>query len=219
VAELIFYTGPMDCGKSTLALQIDYTESSAGRRGVRFTSRDRAGEAVISSRIGIAQPAVEVTPDLDFWTFVVAEFAAGRRVDYLVCDEAQFYEAGQIDQLARLVDDLGIDVHCFGILHDFRTAMFPASARLVELSDRLERLQARPRCWCGAPATHNARTVGGVMVTEGSQVVVGDTSSGAEVAYEVLCRKHHRRRETSAIGRMDLTPEPLPFDGPDADAR
>ena len=56
-------------------------------------------------------------------------------------------------------------------------------------------------------------------VPAGSQVVVGDTSSGAEVAYEVLCRKHHRRRETSAIGRMDLTPEPLPFDGPDADAR
>ena len=80
MAELIFYTGPMDCGKSTLALQIDYTESSAGRRGVRFTSRDRAGEAVISSRIGLAQPAVEVTPDLDFWTFVVAEFAAVKSI-------------------------------------------------------------------------------------------------------------------------------------------
>jgi len=211
MAELTFFTGPMNCGKSTLALQIDFTEASAGRRGIRFTCKDRAGESVISSRIGLAEDAVEVTPDTDFWAYVLAEYSAGRRVDYLVCDEAQFYETGQIDQLARLVDDLGIDVHCFGILHDFRTAMFPASARLVELSDRIEQLQARPRCWCGAPATHNARTVGGVMVTEGSQVVVGDTASGDEVAYEVLCRKHHRRQETSAVRLVDLTPEPLPF--------
>ena len=209
--QLTFFTGPMNCGKSTLALQIDYTESSAGRRGVRFTCKDRGGESVISSRIGLSEDAVEVTSDLDFWAFVVAEFTAGRRIDYLVCDEAQFYAAEQIDQLAHIVDDLGIDVHCFGILHDFRTAMFPASARLVELADCIEMLQARPRCWCGQPATHNARTVGGVMVTEGSQVVVGDTAGDAEVAYEVLCRKHHRRRENSAVVNVDLTPDPLPF--------
>ncbi len=212
MAELTFFTGPMNCGKSTLALQIDYTEAGAGRRGVRFTSQDRAGTAVISSRIGWAESALEVHAELDFWAYVTAGLTAGRRIDYLICDEAQFYTAGQIDQLARVVDDLGVDAYCFGILHDFRTQMFPASARLVELSDRIEWLQARPRCWCGAPATHNARTLGGVMITEGSQVVVGDTRPGQAVGYEVLCRKHHRRRETAAVGAVDLTPEPLPFD-------
>jgi len=30
-----------------------------------------------------------------------------------------------------------------------------------------------------------------VMVTEGEQVVVGDTNTQNEVAYEVLCRRHH----------------------------
>lgn len=218
MSQLVFFTGPMNCGKSTLALQIDFTESTAGRRGVRFTCKDRAGESVISSRIGLAEQAVEVPSEFSFWAFVAGEYAAGRRVDYLVCDEAQFYTIAQIDDLARIVDDLGIDVHCFGILHDFRTEMFPASARLVELADRIEWLQARPRCWCGSPATHNARTIGGVMVTEGSQVVVGDTAPGAEVAYEVLCRKHHRRRETASIAKVDMAPDPLPFqvdaDGP-----
>lgn len=214
MAELTFFTGPMNCGKSTLALQIDYTESSAGRRGVRFTCLDRAGSSVISSRVGLHRDALEVAEDFDFWEFIVAEFAAGHRVDYLVCDEAQFYAPIQIDQLARIVDDLAIDVYCFGILHDFRTEMFGASARLVELADRVEWLQARPRCWCGATATHNARTVGGHMVTEGSQVVVGDTDSTGEVSYEVLCRKHHRRHETSAVAGVVLSPEPLPFDGP-----
>ena len=44
VAEFLFFTGPMDCGKSTLALQFDYTQAASGRRGRLFTSQDRAGD-------------------------------------------------------------------------------------------------------------------------------------------------------------------------------
>jgi thymidine kinase len=212
MAELVYFTGPMNCGKSTLALQLDYTESSAGRQGRRFTRDDRAGEAVISSRIGIRHPAIEVSDAFDFWNYVIGELTHGRRVDYLVCDEVHFYRADQIDQLARLVDGLQLDVYCFGILSDFRTRLFPATRRLVELSDRVERLPVRPRCWCGEPATHNARTVNGQMVISGSQTMVGDIGSSPDaVAYEVLCRRHHRRRMTAQVARVTLSPEPLPF--------
>ena len=211
VAELTYFTGPMDCGKSTLALQVAYTESTAGRQGRLFTMLDRSGEATITSRIGLTSPALEVSSELDLWKYVVSELTGGRRVDYLVCDEAQFYTPAHIDQLARIVDELQIDVFCFGILTDFRTELFPASRRLVELCDRMEMLQVRPRCWCGEPATHNARTVNGVMVTEGSQVVVGDIGD-AEVAYQVLCRRHHRRHVTAQVAAVTLSPEPLPFE-------
>ena len=211
VAELTYFTGPMDCGKSTLALQVAYTESTAGRQGRLFTMLDRSGEATITSRIGLTSPALEVTSELDLWKYVVSELTGGRRVDFLVCDEAQFYTPAHIDQLARIVDELQIDVFCFGILTDFRTELFPASRRLVELCDRMEMLQVRPRCWCGEPATHNARTVNGVMVTEGSQVVVGDIGD-AEVAYQVLCRRHHRRHVTAQVAAVTLSPEPLPFE-------
>ncbi|MGB7964214.1 MAG: thymidine kinase [Propionicimonas sp.] len=212
MAELVFFTGPMDCGKSTLALQTAYTEDAAGRQGRLFTSLDRAGDAIISSRIGLASPAIEVTEGFDFWAYVIGQLTSGHRIDYLVCDEAQFFTAAHIDQLARVADDLQIEVFCFGILTDFRTEMFPASRRLVELCDRIEVLQVRPRCWCGAAATHNARTVDGAMVTEGNQVMVGDTiDPGAEVAYQVLCRRHHRRGVTAQVAAIDLTPDPLPF--------
>ena len=44
----------------------------------------------------------------------------------------------------------------------------------------------------GRRGTHNARTLDGVMVTEGEQVAVGDTASeSGVVSYEVLCRRHH----------------------------
>ncbi|MFZ2427360.1 MAG: thymidine kinase [Propioniciclava sp.] len=212
MAALIYFTGPMNCGKSTLALQVDYTEASAGRRGLLFTCFDRGGEAVISSRIGLSAAAIEVTPTFDFWGRVTDELTSGHRVDYLVCDEAQFYTEAQVNDLARIVDELGIDASCFGILTDFRTELFPGSRRLVELADRIEMLQARPRCWCGAPATHNARIVNGVMVVEGDQIAIGDMDAAAVVRYEVLCRRHHRLRMPSSVGGMDLTPDPLPFD-------
>ena len=43
MAELVFFTGTMDCGKSTLAAQVNYTHASRGRRGIVFTRNDRAG--------------------------------------------------------------------------------------------------------------------------------------------------------------------------------
>lgn len=212
MAELIYYCGTMDSGKSTLALQTAHNHQSRGRTGLIFTNNDRAGSGVVSSRLGLSSPAIEVTPGMDIHKLVVDRLSMGERVDYIICDEAQFYESEQIEQLARIVDGLGIDVYAFGILADFRTRLFPGSARLVELADRVNTLQVEALCWCGARATHNARTVGGVMVVEGEQVVVGDVSPGAEIAYEVLCRRHHMRQVTARASRAAHTSTlPLPF--------
>jgi len=215
VAELHFFTGTMDSGKSTLALQTNHNHAARGRVGRIFTTRDRAGEAMLSSRLGLTHEAIEVDDTFDFWTYVVRTLTQGGRIDYLICDEAQFYASDQIDQLAKVVDELQIDVFAFGILTDFRTALFPGSARLVELADRMNVLQVEALCWCGKRATHNARTENGVMVVEGDVIVVGDVENPdetpAEVAYEVLCRQHHRRRMTAARAHaVSLAPDPLP---------
>jgi thymidine kinase len=212
MAELIYYCGTMDSGKSTLALQTAHNHQSRGRTGLIFTNNDRAGTGVISSRLGLSSPAIEVTPSMDLHKLVVDQLSMGERIDYIICDEAQFYESVQIDQLARIVDGLSIDVFAFGILADFRTKLFPGSARLVELADRVNTLQVEALRWCGSRATHNARTIGGVMVVEGEQVVVGDVSTGADVAYEVLCRRHHMRQVTARVsGAAHTSSIPLPF--------
>ena len=203
MAELTFWTGTMDAGKSTLALQTNHNHTARGLVGLIFTSHDRAGAAMVTSRLGLTHPAHEVTPELDFWHHVVDELRAGARIDYVICDEAQFYTPTQVEDLARIVDELQIDVFCFGILTDFRSRLFPGSARLVELADRTEVLQVESLCWCGKRATHNARTVDGAMVVEGAVVVVGNVDGAEvpsqEVVYEVLCRDHHRRRITAAL--------------------
>ncbi|CAL9397492.1 MULTISPECIES: thymidine kinase [Streptomyces] len=212
MSELVFFCGTMDCGKSTLALQIEHNRSARGLVGMIFTRNDRAGEGKLSSRLGLVTDAVEVEDGADLYAHLVDHLSRGRRADYVIADEAQFLDPEQIDQLARVVDDLDLDVYAFGITTDFRSKLFPGSQRLVELADRVEVLQVEALCWCGARATHNARTVGGVMVVEGAQVVVGDvTGSADEIGYEVLCRRHHRRRMTAATARAaTLAPDVLP---------
>ena len=212
MAELIYYCGTMDSGKSTLALQTAHNHHSRGHNGIIFTSHDRAGSGVISSRLGLQREAIEVLPDIDLHKYVVDRLSLGERIDFIIGDEAQFYTPEQIEQLARIVDGLGIDVFTFGILSDFRTKLFPGSARLIELADRVNTLQVEALCWCGARATHNARTVNGSMVVEGDQVVVGDTNSADVIAYEVLCRRHHMRRVTARASRAGhISSDPLPF--------
>jgi thymidine kinase len=214
VAELLFFCGTMDCGKSTLALQTDHNHAARGRRGLIFTKLDRAGESVLSSRLGLSVGAIEVADDLDLWAVVVQRRTSGEPVDYVICDEVQFYAPAQIEQLARLVDEMAVDVFAFGITADFRTRLFPGSQRLIELADRVQVLQVEALCWCGAKGTHNARTLDGVMVVEGAQVVVGNTEAGTgEVGYEVLCRRHHLRRMTAAAAHAAaLSPDVLPLD-------
>lgn len=197
MARLVFFQGPMGCGKSTLALQRHHTSSAGGRAVLLLTRHDREG-ATITSRIGLQQPATVVGEDTDVHELVRDLLARGASIDEIVLDEAQFVTPAQVDQLARVVDELGIEVLAFGLLTDFRTELFPGSRRLVELADVIRRLQVESRCWCGEVGTHNARTVDGRITRSGDQVVVGDLGAGS-IGYEVLCRRHHRDGMTRRV--------------------
>lgn len=186
-----FFHGPMECGKSTLALQMDYNHARQGRRGLLLTKLDRSGQPRVTSRIGLQRPAIEITDDTDLRQLVRHHWDNGEHVDYLICDEVQFYSVAQVEQMADLVDEADVDVYAFGLATDFRSQMFPASRRLFELADEVERLQVEVLCWCGRAAHLNARVVNGTIVREGAQVVIGDTI-GDDVHYQVLCRRHYR---------------------------
>jgi thymidine kinase len=209
VGHLKFFFGPMDCGKSTLALQIDHNNSRQGRRGLLLVRHDRSGQPRISSRIGITREAAEIRDD-DLRRLVRAEWAQGRRVDYLIVDEAQFLSPEQVEQLAELADDVQVDVYCFGLATDFRGEMFPGSRRLFELADELKAIQVEVLCWCGVPGRFNARVRAGRVIRAGDTVLVADTVSDTEqhrsgtesngvtdatettIRYQVLCRRHFR---------------------------
>ena len=195
---LRFSYGTMSSGKSTLALQIHHNLSRRSRRGLLLSQFDREG-ARVSSRLGVSVEAVEVVPGADLFTLARSFADRHGRLDYLVCDEVQFYEVSQVDQLARVADDLDADVYAFGLITDFRGLLFDGTRRMLEVADEHVQLHVEARCWCGARATNNARLVNGVLTREGETVVVGDTSGptgmplfGDIVTYELLCRAHFR---------------------------
>lgn len=193
MATLRFSFGTMGSGKSTLALQIHHNMTSRGVRGLLVTKLDREGTKV-TSRLGVSAPAIEMTPELDL--FKLAEDRMP--ISFIVCDEAQFYTIDQCNQLARVVDELDIDVYAFGLITDFRGILFDGTKRLLEIADQRTEMQVEARCWCGRRANNNARLVNGRIVHEGETVVVGDTDKskseplfGDEVRYELLCRRHY----------------------------
>lgn len=189
-ATLKFFFGTMGSGKSTQALQIHHNLTSRGLDVMLITQLDREAGRV-SSRLGVSAEAEVVTSESDLLALARSQV---ERVglDAMVCDEAQFYAPLQIQQLAMVVDLLGVDVFAFGLLTSFQGELFPGSKRLLELADERSELQVEARCFCGRRATHNARLVDGRQVYAGALKVVGDTSdrSDAAVTYELRCRFH-----------------------------
>ncbi len=192
MATLRFSFGTMGSGKSTLALQIHHNLMARGLPGLLLTKLDREG-AHVTSRLGVSSPAIEVANELD----LLALARQYPMLAFIVCDEVQFYTVEQCDQLAQIVDQLGIDVFAFGLITDFRGLLFDGTKRLLEIADDRVALQVEARCWCGERATHNARLVNGVVVYEGETIVIGDTDEdtdqplfGDMVRYELLCRRH-----------------------------
>lgn len=188
--RLRFYAGVMGAGKSALALQLAHHRRAAGRPGILLTSRDRAGEGVLTSRLGLTAAAREFAPDTDLAALLV-ESVPPRA--FVIVDEAQFLTEEQVDQLAWAADEHALDVDCFGLVTAFDSRLFPGSRRLIELADETIPLQVEVTCWCGRPGRQNARVEGGRVARAGGQVAVGDISEGRDgVRYRVLCRRHWR---------------------------
>jgi thymidine kinase len=189
MGELTFTYGTMAAGKSTLALQLCWQLRETRADVALWTFGDRSASGMVTSRIGIEAHAEAVAPGEDLTAHI------GRLLEHhdriLVIDEAQFASPTQVDQLAQLVDDHGLDVHTFGLSADFLLNIFPGSARLFAIADRAQELPLSSTCWCGKKGRCNARVVNGVVAREGSQFLTGDVAQGT-IHYQVLCRAHYR---------------------------
>jgi len=187
MAKLYFHFSTMNAGKSTALLQASYNYRERGMATLLLTARldDRAGVGRIASRIGIAEPAELFDGTSDLHAVVSDRLAAGP-VACVFLDEAQFLTADQVWQLARVVDDLGVPVMCYGLRVDFRGALFPGSAALLALADEMR--EVRTICHCGKKATMVVRRgPDGRAIREGAQVQIGGNET-----YESLCRRHWR---------------------------
>ena len=147
MAELTFTYGTMAAGKSTLALQLCWQLRETRSDVALWTFGDRSAEGMVTSRIGIEAHADAIEPGEDLGVHVARLLEDTIRI--LVIDEAQFASVEQVDQLAVLVDEHHLDVHAFGLSADFLLNIFPGSARLFAIADRVQELPLTSTCWCG----------------------------------------------------------------------
>ncbi|MCA3437519.1 MAG: thymidine kinase [Rhodobacter sp.] len=187
MAKLYFHYSTMNAGKSTALLQASHNYREGGMATYLLTAQfdTRAGEGRIASRIGIGEPADTFNPDEDMFAKVSTRLAQGP-VACVFIDEAQFLTRGQVWQLARVVDDLGVPVMCYGLRVDFRGELFPGSAALLALADEMR--EVRTICACGRKATMVVRKgPDGRALKDGAQVLIGGNET-----YVSLCRRHWR---------------------------
>ena len=104
-------------------------------------------------------------------------------MEWILVDESQFLTEEQVDQLAEIVDEMNIEVMCFGLRTDFQSHLFQGSKRLMELADEIEEIKSR--CSCGRKTSINARfDKDGNIVFQGEQIMIGGNEK-----YKPLCRK------------------------------
>jgi len=187
MAKLYFNYSTMNAGKSTVLLQAAHNYAERGMQTYLLTAQfdNRAGEARIASRIGIGAPADTFTVGEDLLVKIKTRLESGPCACVFI-DESQFLEPDQVWQLARVVDDMGVPVMCFGLRVDFVGNLFPGSATLLALADEMREI--RTICHCGKKATMVVRKDdAGQVVRDGEQVSIRGTER-----YVSLCRKHLR---------------------------
>lgn len=184
MAKLYFYYASMNAGKSSHLLQADFNYRERGMATMLWTAAlDSRSGGLVKSRIGLESEAHKFAPDTDLWAAVSAAHKV-QPLDCVLVDEAQFLTPDQVWQLARLADEGGIPVLCYGLRTDFQGELFPGSAVLLGIADALVELKAV--CHCGRKATMNLRVdESGAAVRQGQQTEIGGNDR-----YVALCRKH-----------------------------
>ncbi len=199
--KLYFRYGTMGSAKTALLLTQAYNFEE---RGMQYLCMkpiidNREKDSVIRSRIGIERKCSWIYPETDLYETLRQMFENTLTVkEWILIDEAQFLTAKQVDQLARIVDDYGVNVVCYGLRTDFRTHVFEGSRRLFELADTIDEIKST--CTCGRKTIVNARIDhNGDIVTDGNQVEIGGDDK-----YVALCRHCWRNRRIESAQRNAL---------------
>ena len=192
MAKLYFRYGVMGSSKSAQALITKFNYEEQGMRVglIKPAADTRYGKDIVRSRIGLEQTGDVITEDMNL--FEIFRDREKEFNDVIIADEAQFLTPAHIEQLRDIVDHYNVPVFCFGLRTDFRTKMFPGSARLFELADSVSELKTV--CTCGGKAMVNARIDGeGNVITEGAQIMLGGNES-----YRPMCYKCWKKAQQKA---------------------
>lgn len=181
MSKLYFHYGAMNSGKTTALLQVAHNYEEKGMKIVLIKPKtDTKGLNKVVSRLGVERE-VDILLDSDK---TIMECMKPEKPNAIIIDEAQFLTPKQVDELYFITKEYDIPVLCYGLRCDFQMKGFPGSTRLLEIADDIKELKTI--CKCGQKATQSLRTLNGVAVFEGNQVLI---DGELDIKYEGVCGK------------------------------
>lgn len=183
MAKLYFRYGTMNCGKSTILMQVAHNYEENGKKVIVIKSSiDTKANDCLESRIGLKRK-VDILIDKN--KSIEKAISKYEEIDCILVDEAQFLNSKQIEQLWKIVKKRDIPVICYGLKTDFQSHLFEGSKRLLELADELEELVTI--CSCGKKAKFNARYINNKFTMTGKEVIIDGSKDN--VIYKPKCGK------------------------------
>lgn len=184
--KLYYFYGTMSAGKSLNLLAKAHQFEEAGSKIAIFKPAfDTRDEGVVRTRAGL-QKKCHLIHENDN---IIQKVAGVLYVDTIFVDEAQFLTEEQIMQLWKLAKFGNIRVFCYGLKTNFKNELFPASAKLMVLADKVEELVSKC-AYCDNKATTHIK-VGGTD----SECEVGDIKLNNGPIYKSVCQVcyHHKQ--------------------------
>lgn len=182
MADLTFFYGTMECGKTTKLLQDNYNYIRHGHKVVivKPLLDKKGGNTVVSRNTGSANVDILIDKDDSFLSDNNINIFKEAKV--ILVDEAQFIPEQQIKELWMVAHIMNISVVCYGLKSDFLGRPFDGTRALLGYADIKHELTVN--CLCGKEAIFNARMVDGKFTQEGDVVAIDGFS---EVSYVPLC--------------------------------
>ena len=183
MANMYFRFGAMNCGKTTVLLQVAHNYEEQGMKILLIkSSKDKKAGNKVSSRIGIEREVdLLLTKDETIKENLLSGNISFDSLNCILVDEAQFLTEKQVEELWIISKLCNIPVICYGLKTNFKGQLFEGSKALLEKADKLE--ESSTICECGKKARFNARIENGEYVLEGNEVAI----DGIDAKYKSLC--------------------------------
>lgn len=162
----------MDCGKSTMLLQVAHNYESQGFKIIIIKpSFDTRDSDMIKSRLGM-QRKVDISLKQYANIFCIIKNLKEKPYCILV-DESNFLTKQQARQMWEIAVLLDITVICFGLRTSYTGEGFEGSKELLVLAHKIEEIKSIDSD--GNKCTMHLRKVNGEYIFDGIPTIVGDT--------------------------------------------
>lgn len=191
-AKLTFTFGSMGAGKTKELIESFDKDVSLGRKAIILVPSidTRSADGFVESRNGEKRNAIPVNEAVDVYTLVKS-----MNPDVLYYDEIQFNSSKTNKELIRIVDELNVTVHCYGLRSDFKTDYFKGSLDLFLMADEVRSIEVACKKCEERHSIINMRVSNGRPVFDGDQVEVGGDDK-----YVPCCRRCYIKAYKEANG-------------------